>query len=72
MTIKFGNFANFIVRNLAVIWEAPRKTVSDETLRNEAGISLSFDVWISLVGFEQGNSLLKWAFSLLFPGFFFF
>ena len=23
MTIKFGNFANFIVRNVAVIWEAP-------------------------------------------------
>ena len=23
MTIKFGNFANFIVRNFVVIWEAP-------------------------------------------------
>ena len=23
MTIKFGNFTNFIVRNLLVIWEAP-------------------------------------------------
>ena len=25
MTIKFGNFANFIVRNFAVIWEAPKQ-----------------------------------------------
>ena len=25
MTIKFGNFANFIVRNFVVIWEAPNK-----------------------------------------------
>ena len=24
MTIKFGNFANFIVRNFVVIWEAPK------------------------------------------------
>ena len=24
MTIKFGNFANFIVRNFVVIWEAPQ------------------------------------------------
>ena len=23
MTIKFGNFANFIVRDFVVIWEAP-------------------------------------------------
>ena len=23
MTIKFGTFANFIVRNFVVIWEAP-------------------------------------------------
>ena len=23
MTIKFGNFANFIVRNFVVMWEAP-------------------------------------------------
>ena len=23
MTIKFGNFTNFIVRNFVVIWEAP-------------------------------------------------
>ena len=23
MTIKFGNFANFIIRNFVVIWEAP-------------------------------------------------
>ena len=23
MTIKFGNFANFVVRNFVVIWEAP-------------------------------------------------
>ena len=23
MTMKFGNFANFIVRNFVVIWEAP-------------------------------------------------
>ena len=23
MTIEFGNFANFIVRNFVVIWEAP-------------------------------------------------
>ena len=26
MTIKFGKFANFIVRNFVVIWEAPIKT----------------------------------------------
>ena len=25
MTIKFGNFANFIVRNFVVIWEVPRQ-----------------------------------------------
>ena len=25
MTIKFGNFANFIVRNFVVIWEAPKE-----------------------------------------------
>ena len=25
MTIKFGKFANFIVRNFVVIWEAPKK-----------------------------------------------
>ena len=24
MTIRFGNFANFIVRNFVVIWEAPK------------------------------------------------
>ena len=24
MTIKFGNFANFIVRNSVAIWEAPK------------------------------------------------
>ena len=24
MTIKFGNFANFIVRKFVVIWEAPK------------------------------------------------
>ena len=23
MTIKFGNFANFVVRDFVVIWEAP-------------------------------------------------
>ena len=28
MTIKFGNFANFIVRNFVVIWEAPKKGAS--------------------------------------------
>ena len=27
MTIKFGNFANFIVRNFVVIWEAPNNVV---------------------------------------------
>ena len=25
MTIEFGNFTNFIVRNFVVIWEAPNK-----------------------------------------------
>ena len=25
MTIKLGNFTNFIVRNFVVIWEAPRR-----------------------------------------------
>ena len=27
MTIKFGNFANFIVRNFVVIWDAPNKAL---------------------------------------------
>ena len=31
---------------------------------------LSLIVWISLVDFYQGISLLKWVFSLFFPGFF--
>ena len=30
MTIKFGNFVNFIVRNFVVIWEAPNKAFSGE------------------------------------------
>ena len=34
MTIKFGNFANFIVRNLVVIWEAPRKSIRKITLKD--------------------------------------
>ena len=35
MTIKFGKFANFIVRNFVVIWEAPKKKAKfiDELLQ---------------------------------------
>ena len=34
MTIKFGNFANFIVRNFVVIWEAPSRVALRETLES--------------------------------------
>ena len=30
MTIKFGNLANFIVRNFVVFWEAPTKGVFEK------------------------------------------
>ena len=42
MTIKFGNFANFIVRNFVVIWEAPTLGFEESNLRcpgNFAGMS---------------------------------
>ena len=43
--------------------------VASEALRRNIPAFLSLIVWISLLNFQQGMSLLKWVFSLLFPGF---
>ena len=43
MTIKFGNFANLIVRNFVVIWEAPKKGSKEEQSENTRQLCARYD-----------------------------
>ena len=51
MTINFGNFANFIVRNFVVIWEAPKKKSPWWTLR------IFFLIFFSVWGWGKGRGV---------------
>ena len=54
MTVKFGNFANFIVRNFVVIWEAPSKA-KNATQRSATRVARH--KWCSVWATKKKHSL---------------